>query len=197
MDIYEVSPDYVNFLRKYEPKRILINSDDKSQRKFIGVIVKREKYNYVVPLSSPKYKKDYSINGYSEDFLPEDFSFIKYKNRIVLLKHTTTPVVYMYSHDADGIDLLGKLQCNNMIPVPDSELFKVKVEEIADIGYKTLLNKQIIFIRKNEDELLKKHINVVYQNQKNKRMDIGYISKATPDFDLLEAKHDEWLKNIK
>lgn len=49
----------------------------------------------------------------------------------------------------------GKIQCNNMIPAPESELTKINIEGITDIAYKTLLQKQVQFIRKNQDDILK------------------------------------------
>lgn len=66
-------------LRRFEPKKILSNADHKNSRKFIGLIIKKGKYNYVVPLSSPKYGKDFSIDGYTGDKLPTDYSSKKYK----------------------------------------------------------------------------------------------------------------------
>ena len=93
----------------------------------------------------------------------------------------------MYEKKESGeIDFFGKIQCNNMIPAPESELTKINIEGITDIAYKTLLQKQ--------DNILKKHANVVYVNRKKGRMDIGYIKNATPDFELLEAKCDEWIR---
>ena len=53
-----------------------------------------------------------------------------------------------------------------MIPAPESELTKINIEGITDIAYKTLLQKQVQFIRKNQDDILKKHANVVYVNRK-------------------------------
>ena len=192
MELYEVTTAYVEYLRKFEPTKILSNSDDKNNRKFIGIIIKKGKYNYVVPLSSPKFNKDFAINGYTGIKLPTDFSIKKYKKDIVLLKDTTEPVVFMYSRDADGIDFYAKIQCNNMIPVPASELVKVDVEGEQDIAYKWLLQKEINFVRKNEEDIIKKHINPVYNNRIHNRMNIGYVRNATPDFALLETKCDEW-----
>ena len=63
MKLYEVTEEYVSYLRKFEPKKILTNKDDKSRRKFIGIIIKKGKYNYVVPLSSPKFNKDFMIGS--------------------------------------------------------------------------------------------------------------------------------------
>ena len=192
MELYEVTVDYVKYLRTFEPKKILSNADEKNKRKFLGVITQKNGYNYVIPLSSPKYLKDYKIKGYSEDTLPSDFSFVSYKDRIELLKDTTVPVVYMYDKDSKGeIDFFGKLQCNNMIPVPESELVSFDINTVSDIAYKSLLQKQVQFLRKNEPDIIKKHINPVYVNQKKKRMDIGYIKNATPDFDLLVSKCTE------
>lgn len=81
-----------------------------------------------------------------------------------------------------------------MIPVPGTELIKVEIDAIQDISYRTLLQKQIQFLRKNRTNILNKHVNPVYINRKKGRMDIGYIKNATPDFDLLEQKCDEWEK---
>lgn len=198
MELYEVTVDYVNYLRKFEPKKVLSNANGKERRKFLGVIIQKNGYKYVVPLSSPKYKKDYDIKGYTGENLPEDFSFISYAGKINLLKKTSVPIVYLFEKNSSGeIDFFGKLQCNNMIPVPDSELNKVDIDAISDIAYKTLLQKQVQFLRKNEDIIIKKHTNVVYANRKQGRMDIGYIKSATPDFSLLEQKCTEWENGIR
>ena len=170
------------------------NSDDKSTRKFIGIILKKGKYNYVVPFSSPKFTKDYEIKDYTEKKLPSDFSFGTYKDRIVLLRDTTEPVVFMYSKDDTGIDFYGKILCNDMIPAPESELIKLNINEETDAAYKALLQKQINYVRKNEADIIKKHINPVYNNKIHNRTQIGYIRKATLNFKLLELKCDEWEK---
>ena len=195
MELYEVTVDYVEYLRKFEPKKILSVADGKDKRKFLGVIIQKSGFNYVIPLSSPKYKKDYEIEDYDGEHLPNDFSFGKYEDRIHLLKKTTVPVVYMYEETSKGIDFFGKLQCNNMIPVPIEEIKKVDIDGMTDLAYKSLLQKQIVYLRKNKDVIIKKHANVVYVNRKQGRMDIGYIKFATPDFELLEQKSKQCENN--
>lgn len=183
---------------KYEPNKILSSTNGKDKRKYLGIIVMKGEYKYLVPLSSPKYRKDYEIKGYSGLELPVDFSFDKYEDRIVLLKDTCTPVVYMYKKlENGGIDLFGKLQCNNMIPVPDSEIIEVDIDGMHDQKYKNLLQKQINFLRKNETVIFKKHINPVYINRIKNNMKIGYIKYATPDFIMLEEKAKAWEKELK
>lgn len=41
MELYEVTVEYVKYLRKFEPTKILSNADGKEQRKFLGVIVQK------------------------------------------------------------------------------------------------------------------------------------------------------------
>ena len=142
MELYEVTEAYVSYLQKFEPKKILSNADLKNTRKFIGLIIKKGRYHYVVPLSSPKYGKDFKIDGYTGEKLPVDYSAKKYKKDIVLLKKTTEPVVLMYSKDSDGIDFYAKIQCNNMIPVPEAELIKVDVDAEPDAAYKRCSRKR-------------------------------------------------------
>lgn len=41
MELYEVTVEYVKYLRKFEPTKIMSNADGKEQRKFLGVIVQK------------------------------------------------------------------------------------------------------------------------------------------------------------
>lgn len=41
MELYEVTIEYVKYLRKFEPTKIMSNADGKEQRKFLGVIVQK------------------------------------------------------------------------------------------------------------------------------------------------------------
>lgn len=43
MELYEVTEEYVSYLRRFEPKKILSNADHKNSRKFIGLIIKKGK----------------------------------------------------------------------------------------------------------------------------------------------------------
>ncbi len=46
MELYEVSVNYVEYLRKFEPKKILSVADGKDKRKFLGVIIQKNGYGY-------------------------------------------------------------------------------------------------------------------------------------------------------
>ena len=63
LKIYSVSDEYVEYLRKEEPNVYSNKIDSRTHtRKYIGIVLKLGKYNYYVPMSSPK-ESDYQIAG--------------------------------------------------------------------------------------------------------------------------------------
>lgn len=83
-----------------------------------------------------------------------------------------------------------KLQCNNIIPVPDFELVEIDIENLLYPKYRYILFKQINFSRENQIAIYKKHINSVYINRiKNTKP--GYIKYDKTDFFMLENSKKE------
>lgn len=48
---------------------------------------------------------------------------------------------------------LGAINLNNMIPVLSSELIKIDIDNITDVSYRRLLQKQAIYINKIEESI--------------------------------------------
>ena len=83
-------------------------------------------------------------------------------------------------------DFLGTIKLGSMIPVFDNSLIKYyNLTLESDIKYKKMVQKQLIFILKNK-ELILKNAHKLYK-QKNSNMSMGYI-KNTVNFKLLEKK---------
>ena len=55
LKFYEVDLDYLEYIKAFELK-ILDSSDSKSSRKFIGIVLRIDNLDYIVPLTSPKEK---------------------------------------------------------------------------------------------------------------------------------------------
>ena len=72
-----------------------------------------------------------------------------------------------------------------MIPVPDSELILYEPKKETNKDYKILVEKELVFIEKNE-EMIKKYAKIIY-NQKINNYDVSYIRNVV-DFKLLEEK---------
>ncbi|MDY4670491.1 MAG: type III toxin-antitoxin system ToxN/AbiQ family toxin [Oliverpabstia sp.] len=64
--LYSISDEYVEWLRKDFPNVYSNKIDSRTYtRKYLGVVLKIEQYNYYIPMSSPK-DSDYQIAGNSK-----------------------------------------------------------------------------------------------------------------------------------
>ena len=54
--IFEIKSKYVNYLSEYQ-KHIFAHNGDKEKRKYIGIVLKINGFNYFAPLSSYKERK--------------------------------------------------------------------------------------------------------------------------------------------
>lgn len=78
-----------------------------------------------------------------------------------------------------------------MIPVPNSELTVYDIQNELDKKYKALIQKELLFIRKNRERIIKNAI-TIYTQKTKKSPNIAYLDN-TVNFILLEQKHDEFL----
>ena len=167
LNLYSVSNQYIKYLRQFD-SRIYDNKDeDKTyERKYLGVVLTVNGFNYYIPMSSPK-KSDY----------------IDYENQII--RNDTKTIIRMYSGDR----LYGTLRISNMIPVPITELEPYILSNEKELKYKEVVLGELRYINNNADKIIK-YVKTVY-NQKVKNIDVGYI-RNTVDFKLLEEKLKEW-----
>ena len=169
LNLYSVSDKYINYLRQFDDK-IYDNKEEirTHERKYLGVVLTVNEFNYYIPMSSPK----------NSDYI--DIS------KKIIRKDTKT-IIRIY----EGNRLYGTLRISNMIPVPITELEPYMVSNETDLKYKEVILGELRYINNNSNRIIK-YAKTVY-NQKIKNMDIGYI-KNTVNFKLLEEKLKEWNK---
>lgn len=167
LNLYSVSDKYIKYLRQFDNK-IYDNKEDMRthERKYLGVVLTVNEYNYYIPMSSPK----------KSDYLDYDKKIIRSDTKTIIRIH-------------DGNRLYGTLRISNMIPVPITELEPYMISNEADSKYKEVILGELRYINSNASKIIK-YAKIVY-NQKIKNIDIGYI-KNTVDFKLLEEKLKEW-----
>ncbi len=175
LQLYCVSDKYVSYLQKSENR---VYSNKKGQRrhmrKYVGVVLKLDQYYYYVPMSSPK-ESDYIIENGEKKIRKSNLTII----RIVVT-------------NSMGIDeLKGTLRISNMIPVPEQELVLYDVYNECDEAYKDLILKELIFIRKQKQSIIK-NAKIVYKQKKLGHITSGYM-QAVLDFDKLEKMHDVYM----
>lgn len=145
MKLYSISDKYINYLREYD-KRVYDNKEDirTVTRKYLGIVLKVNNFNYYIPMSSPK-KSDYKDNK---------------------IRKSIIPIIRIISkEEIDGVPVLkGTLRISDMIPVPESELILYEPKLERNKNYKILVEKELEFIDKNET-MIKKYAQIIY-NQK-------------------------------
>ena len=159
MKLYTITDDYINFLYDID-NMVLFNKD--GNRKYLGVVLCVDGFDYFVPLSSPK-------DGDYEDK--------------VIKKDSVTTMRIVYPDVNNVPELKGTLKFNNMIPVPKEVLTYYDINKESDLNYKTLVIKELMFIKDNVDKI-KKKADVLYK-QKTKNYSFKHL-KYTLDFKKLE-----------
>ena len=174
MKLYTVTDKYIKYLRKFDNK-VYDNKENNRcvTRKYLGIVLKINKINYYIPMSSPK-KSDYKNNK---------------------IRKSIIPIIRIISNEElDNVPVLkGTLRISNMIPVPDSELILYEPKNEMDKNYKILVEKELEFIDKNE-KLIRKYAKIIY-NQKIHNYNVTYINNVV-NFKLLEEKCEEY-KSLK
>ena len=158
LKLYYIDNTYIEKLRIVDNK---ISQTKGERRPFVGIIVLAGKYNYFVPLTSPKEKHIRMRN--SEDFLK--------------------------IHDNNGA-CIGAINFNNMLPVQDLSLIK-KVDfkslpdiTISDEKYSKLIQKQYNSIKKIRSTIKTKTINLRNKQQAGTLRD--HVKNRCVDFKKIE-----------
>lgn len=174
LNLYSISNKYVNYLKQFD-NRVYDNKDETKfhTRKYIGIVLSINSFNYYIPFSSPKDNDYY------------DASKTKVRKSII-------PIIRMTEKNQKGdCKLYGTLRISNMIPVPITEITPYFVQNEKDINYKNLILAEIRFIRKNTQMIIK-NAKILYKQKENKN-DIVYV-KNSLNFKLLEEKCLEYIK---
>ena len=103
------------------------------------------------------------------------------------IRKSIVPIIRIVSNEeVDNMPVLkGALRISNMIPVLDSEIILYEPKNEADKDYKILIEKELVFIDKNE-KMIKKYASIIY-NQKSNNHNVSYIRNVV-NFKLLEEK---------
>ena len=174
--LYSVSDEYVEWLRKDFPNVYSNKINSRTHtRKYLGVVLQVGKYNYYVPMSSPK-DSDYQIAG---------------ANKVI--KKSIVPIIRIVVKNSAGEkELKGTLRISHMIPVPESELELYDLENESDDTYKDLVQNEMTFIRKNREKI-DSNAKLLYKQKLANDTTAGYVKSAL-DYKALEVLCDLFIK---
>lgn len=178
--LYSIKDDYINYLRSNVSRHVFSNTEPhyKHTRKYIGAVITVGKYNYYIPMSSPK----------DTDYFVDNFGVKRIRKSII-------PIIRMIEKDKDGNkELLGTLKLSSMIPVPDDELIKYDPDKETDGKYKDIIQKEIRFITRNKIKILN-NANVLYKQKCEEEKYTENYLRSTLDFKKLEKACDEYKRS--
>jgi len=170
--LYSVSDEYVEWLRKDFPNVYSNKINSRTHtRKYLGVVLQIGRYNYYVPMSSPK-DSDYQIAGATK-----------------VIKKSIVPIIRIVVKSSAGEkELKGTLRISHMIPVPESELELYDLENESDDTYKDLVQNEMIFIRKSREKIAS-NAKLLYKQKVANDTTAGYVKSAL-DYQALEVLCD-------
>lgn len=173
MQLYNISDNYINYLREKFP-RVYSNKEDARvhTRKYLGAVIEVGVHKYYIPLSSPKEKHDYIV---------ENGKKIVRKDSLIVMR--------IVSGNGDNKELKGTLQIGTMIPVPEEALALYDVDNEPDQAYKDLVQEEIVYIRKHEKEIIR-NAKILYI--KRKSGEANRVVQNCLDFPALEVECDKW-----
>lgn len=176
MKLVSLSDGYIDFLREKCPN-VMDNKykERKHSRKYLGVVLVINGFNYFAPLSSPK-PYDYLSDG-----------TIKKGNMFcsrIVLKQNSVPQLY------------GKIMYKNMIPVPDNVITEYVIQDEIDEKYKDVVINEYRWISLHRGEIVDK-ANKIYRYRLNPlNADDPRIEKVV-DFTSVEAACSLYIKYVK
>lgn len=176
--LYSISDEYVEWLREDFPNVYSNKVNARTHtRKYLGVVLHIDRYNYYIPMSSPK-NSDYQIAG---------------KDKVI--RKSIIPIIRIVVKNAAGKkELKGTLRISHMIPVPASELELYDLENEEDSNYKDLVQNEMIFIRKNREKIMD-NAKLLYKQKAMNDTTAGYVKSAL-DYRALEYRCDLFEQKI-
>ena len=164
LKLYMVDADYIKYLFGFDDRVMYWSgSNYKTERKYLGVVLRINDFQYFAPLSSPK-ESDYF-----------------YKNGKKQIRKNIIPIIRLVT---DKGDLLGKVKLSNMISVKSEYITLYDIQGELDIKYKDLVLDEIVCIRKCKDEIIK-NARILYKQKTKDYKNIYYLD-YTIDFKQLE-----------
>ena len=181
-----MSDEYINYLKSFnELKMVSDNKEDKRifTRKYLGVVLENNGFNYFIPLSTPK-----------------ENDFIKLSDGKFIIRKSSLQIIRMIAKNtvSNQFELKGTLKICNMIPVPADELSPYDISKEKDRLYQSIVQKEYSFIRSNRDLILR-NASIIYNLKnnehkifpnKNKRP--KYLDNTIP-FSFAEQKCREYI----
>lgn len=185
LQFVNIDTEYVRKLHEACPE-VYYKSKDYDKKPYIGILLSKNGYNYVVPMTSAKEKHKTWKNTYSDRLLVYE---------IVDYKDLASDDIWVKIDDSNNVKhIISAVDIKKMIPVKDEVISFVNInyendDDLDQKKYKDLLNKEYKFCIGIIDDVVKK-ASRIYEKQ----IISGKIIPYACDYKKLEEVADEYMK---
>lgn len=160
LKFYVIDKEYLNYLREYGDEKVP-KHDYKNVKFYTGVVFNINNYYYFAPISS----------------------FHEQQKTNFLIK-------VQDNKSEDRMKVSSSVRCCYMVPVPESILKVMDINNYPDVKSRGLIRKELKWCKQHSQEI-KKLAEKVYKWGANKN---SPLSKNCCDFKRLEAAHDKYIE---
>ena len=179
---YVVDTNYLSYLNSIDSEVYYDAKKAYVRKPFLGVVVNLGKYDYLIPLTSAKQKHAKWPDSSKEAILIYEIINCgkQLPNKVYKLGNTPGTLKH----------IIGVLDIKKMIPVPATCCKYVSISNEPDARYKSLLQKEYLFLQKLKQDILLK-ADSIYNEQKNS----GVIHNFFCNFSALEKAFATYSKS--
>jgi len=176
---YKIDKSYLEFLHSRDREVFYKNVNEYDKKPHLGIIARLGDMEYCIPLTSakPKHLKWKNVSKHNlviYELL--DFSKVRKNSIGKRIGKTTT-----YKR------LLAVLEIGKMIPIKEDLYTYIDFEDIEDISYRDLLEREYRFLTPRKEEILEKAIKLYEKQRKT-----GIIEPFYCNFEMLEKACHEY-----
>lgn len=178
--LYKIDMDYLQFLHTQDSQVFYQNVEAYSRKPYLGLLTRIASMDYCIPLTSAKPRHINWANVSNGNMLVYD---------IVEENEIGSQDIYKVLGDGTYKKIFSVLEIRKMIPVNENVCSYINFQEIEDLEYRRLLEKEYAFLKSNKHTILNKATRL-YKKQK----ETGIIDICCCNFEILEAAYNNYIQ---
>lgn len=179
MEFYTIDSNYIKYLHQYDSEVFYDNTAQYGRKPYVGILLNSNGYNYFIPLTSAKEKHKNWDNVTATNYLIYEIIPNPSQNH--------SGIIRTYPNSNKAKKILAVLEIKKMIPVKSGYYARIDFNQLQDLAYKNLLQKEYYFCLPHTNGIIQR-ANKIYTTQCR----TNKVLKYHCNFKLLEAACDSY-----
>lgn len=179
MEFYTIDSNYIKYLHQHDSEVFYDDTAQYGRKPYVGILLNSNGYNYFIPLTSAKEKHKSWDNVTATNYLIYEIISNPSQNH--------SGIIRTYPNSNKAKKILAVLEIKKMIPVKSGYYARIDFNQLQDLAYKSLLQKEYYFCLPHTNDIIQK-ANKIYTTQCR----TNKVLKYHCNFKLLEAACDSY-----